>query len=54
MELDFARAAAMYEAAIARYPERAAQGALRRKNLAYLRDRMDACRRHAAAQLGHA
>jgi hypothetical protein len=54
MELDFARAAAMYDAAIARYPERAAKGALGRKDLAYMRDRMDACRRHATTPLGHA
>jgi hypothetical protein len=54
MQLDFPRAAALYEAAITRYPQRAAQGALGQRDLALLRARMEACRRQAATEIGHA
>jgi hypothetical protein len=53
MELDFARAAALYEAAIARYPKRAAAGTLGQRDLDLLRRRMEACRRQAASVIGH-
>jgi hypothetical protein len=54
MHLEFPRAAAMYEAAIARYPRRAARGARGRKELDFLRQRLAACRRQAGTPLGHA
>jgi hypothetical protein len=54
MELDFARAAALYEAAIFHYPARVAAGGHGQRDLDLLQKRMAACRRQATSEIGHA
>jgi hypothetical protein len=54
MELDYPRAAALYEAAIAAYPPRAARGALGQRDLELLRQRLELTRSLARSEQGRA